>query len=105
LQSPRRKVHHPMTDFKTTEIRLASRPTGWPSEENFDFATVENPPLGENQVRVRNEFISVDPYMRGRMSNARSYVAPYEVGERITGGAVGRVVESTSEELPEGSLV
>ena len=94
-----------MTDLKTTEIRLASRPTGWPSEENFDFATVENPPLGENQGRVGNELISVDPSLHGGMRNARSYVAPYEVGERITGGAVGRVVESTSEELPEGSLV
>ena len=94
-----------MNDFKTTEIRLASRPTGWPVSENFELATVENPPLGQNQVRVRNEFISVDPYMRGRMNDTRSYVAPYQLGERITGGAVGRVVESTSDQLPEGSVV
>lgn len=87
------------------EIRLVSRPTGWPTGENFEFATVTLPDLGQGEVRVQNEYLSVDPYMRGRMSDARSYVAPYALGERITGGAVGRVVESAAESLPVGSLV
>ncbi|HIY95787.1 MAG TPA: NADP-dependent oxidoreductase [Candidatus Rothia avicola] len=87
------------------EIRLASRPSGWPTSDNFEFATVTLPELTDGQVRVKNEFISVDPYMRGRMNDAKSYVAPYGLGERITGGAVGRVVESHDESLPVGTLV
>lgn len=87
------------------EIRLASRPEGWPTAENFEFATVELPSLNDGEVLVKNEFISVDPYMRGRMNDTKSYVAPYEIGGRIEGGAVGRVVESRADSLPEGTLV
>ncbi|WP_404291162.1 NADP-dependent oxidoreductase [Glutamicibacter arilaitensis] len=94
-----------MSEFTSTQIQLASRPTGWPTAENFNVTTSSFEPLRDGQVRVRNEFISVDPYMRGRMSDARSYVAPYGIGERITGGAIGRVVESASEELPVGAVV
>ncbi|WP_418908587.1 NADP-dependent oxidoreductase [Glutamicibacter endophyticus] len=94
-----------MTEFTSTQILLAARPTGWPTEENFETRTVTYTELPAGQVRVRNEFLSVDPYMRGRMSDARSYVAPYEIGEQITGGAVGRVVESNAETLPVGALV
>ena len=54
---------------------------------------------------MENLFVSVDPYMRGRMNDARSYVAPYALGETITGGAVGRVVESASDALPVGTAV
>ncbi|MGP9605923.1 NADP-dependent oxidoreductase [Glutamicibacter sp. 287] len=94
-----------MSEFTSTQIQLASRPTGWPTAENFNVTTSAFGPLRAGQVRVRNEFLSVDPYMRGRMSNARSYVAPYGIGERITGGAIGRVVESAAEELPVGTVV
>lgn len=94
-----------MSEFTSTQIQLASRPTGWPTAENFNLTTQSYGPLDAGQVRVRNEFISVDPYMRGRMSNARSYVAPYEIGGQITGGAIGRVVESAAEQLPVGSVV
>lgn len=87
------------------EIRLVSQPEGWPTADNFEFATIELPELAEGEVRVANEFISVDPYMRGRMSAVRSYVAPYELGERIIGGAVGRVIESKAESHPVGALV
>ena len=89
----------------STSIRLASRPSGWPTQENFRTATEELPELAPGQVRVRNEFLSVDPYMRGRMNDTRSYVAPYQLGETITGGAVGRVVASAAPELPEGAVV
>ncbi|MFJ2617733.1 NADP-dependent oxidoreductase [Glutamicibacter sp. NPDC087344] len=94
-----------MSENSSTQILLASRPTGWPTDENFEVRTVQLPELSEGQVRVRNEFISVDPYMRGRMSAARSYVAPYEIGSQIAGGAVGRVIASAAAELPVGTLV
>ena len=70
-----------------TEIRLASRPKGWPTLENFATASVDLPPLGEGQVLVRNMFMSVDPYMRGRMNDVKSYVPPFEVGAALQGGA------------------
>ncbi|WP_309082019.1 NADP-dependent oxidoreductase [Zhihengliuella sp.] len=94
-----------MSDFSTTQIQLVSRPTGWPTPENFRTVEVSYGDLQSGEVRVRNEFVSVDPYMRGRMSDARSYVAPYELGTTIGGGAVGRVVESATDEVPVGALV
>jgi hypothetical protein len=72
---------------------------------DFSTVTIELPPLGPDQVRVHNAFISVDPYMRGRMSEAKSYASPYALGETMTGGAVGRVVESTSEGFVRGDIV
>ena len=70
---------------------LVSRPSGWPTPENFRLVEVELPALADGEVRVANEFLSVDPYMRGRMNDSRSYVAPFGLGEALTGGAVGRV--------------
>ncbi|WP_129660217.1 NADP-dependent oxidoreductase [Rothia halotolerans] len=89
----------------STQIQLASRPEGWPSGENFSTVRVELPDLSDGEVRVRNEAVSVDPYMRGRMVDAESYVEPFKVGETMTGGAVGRVVESASDDLPVGTPV
>ncbi|MFH0411060.1 NADP-dependent oxidoreductase [Corynebacterium sp. L4756] len=89
----------------STQIQLMNRPSGWPTHDDFRVATVEYGELAPGQVRVRNEFVSVDPYMRGRMNDARSYVAPFALGETITGGAVGRVVESASDSLPVGTPV
>ncbi|GAA1410941.1 NADP-dependent oxidoreductase [Glutamicibacter uratoxydans] len=94
-----------MTHLNSTQILLASRPTGWPTGENFEVRTVPLAELADGQVRVRNEFISVDPYMRGRMNDTRSYVAPYQIGGQISGGAVGEVIESRAPELPVGTLV
>lgn len=88
-----------------TQIRLAARPRGWPTREDFAMVQVELPPLASGEVRVRNQYVSVDPYMRGRMNDTRSYVAPYQLGEIITGGAVGQVVESAAPDLPVGTLV
>jgi NADPH-dependent curcumin reductase CurA len=87
------------------EIHLASRPEGAPAPENFELVETELPPVGDGEVLVRNTFLSVDPYMRGRMSDAPSYVPPYEVGAVMTGGAVGEVVESRAEGLAPGDLV
>lgn len=94
-----------MTNFSSNQVQLLNRPTGWPTQEDFRLSTVDYTDLKAGEVRVRNEFISVDPYMRGRMNDARSYVAPYALGERITGGAIGRVVESASDDLAVGSVV
>jgi NADPH-dependent curcumin reductase CurA len=94
-----------MTTATSTQIQLAARPTGWPTAENFSTAVIELPELAAGQVRVVNDYISVDPYMRGRMSDAKSYIAPFVVGEVMGGGAVGHVVESTVDAVPVGSLV
>ncbi|WDF33097.1 NADP-dependent oxidoreductase [Arthrobacter agilis] len=89
----------------STQIQLTTRPVGSPTPENFSTVSVELPDLGPDQVRVRNEFVSVDPYMRGRMNDTKSYVPPFGLDETMTGGAVGRVVESTAESLPVGTAV
>ena len=94
-----------MTTASSTQIHLASRPTGWPTAENFSTVNAELPELAEGEVRVANEFISVDPYMRGRMNDGKSYAAPYGLGEVMTGGAVGRVLASRAEGLAEGDAV
>ncbi|MEU9568602.1 NADP-dependent oxidoreductase [Streptomyces massasporeus] len=87
------------------EWHLASRPVGWPKPEDFAFVEVEVPQPGEGQVLVRNKYLSVDPYMRGRMSDAKSYVAPFELGKVMQGGAVGEVVASNAEGLSVGDHV
>lgn len=74
------------------EVRLASRPTGWPTADNFEIAEVEVPTPGEGQLLVRNVVMSVDPYMRGRMNDVKSYAPPFQVGKPLDGGAVGEVV-------------
>jgi hypothetical protein len=94
-----------MSSASSTQIQLVARPEGWPTQDDFRTVTVDLPDLGADEVRVQNEFVSVDPYMRGRMNDARSYVPPYALGETMTGAAVGRVVESTSDAHPVGALV
>lgn len=89
----------------STQIHLVSRPQGEVSQENFNTVEVPLTELGSEEVRVRNEFISVDPYMRGRMNEGKSYIAPFQLNQVMEGGAVGRVVESTAEQLPVGTLV
>ncbi|MCP2252842.1 hypothetical protein LY13_001586 [Prauserella aidingensis] len=93
------------TGDKAVEIRLAERPHGEPTMANFEIADVDVPQPGPGQALVRNTWLSVDPYMRGRMSSAKSYAAPYEVGEAMTGGAVGEVVESNVDGLAAGDTV
>jgi len=95
-----------MTSVKSREIHLRSRPHGLPTADNFALANVEVPaPSQPDQVLVRNRFISVDPYMRGRMRDTRSYTPPFGLDEPLTGGAVGEVVSSTSEAFAEGDFV
>ena len=75
-------------------VTLASRPTGVPDESNFELVEQPAPEPGPGEVLVRVLWASVDPYQRGRMSEARSYAKPVEVGEVMTAQAVGEVVES-----------
>ena len=89
----------------STQVQLVARPIGWPTAADFRTVRVELPELEPGQVRVENEFISVDPYMRGRMNDAKSYAPPYALGETMTGGAVGRVVRSASDALAVGDVV
>jgi len=89
----------------STQVQLVARPDGWPAPTDFRTARVELAELGADQVRVLNEYISVDPYMRGRMNDAKSYAPPYALGETMTGGAVGRVVGSTTEAIKVGDAV
>lgn len=87
------------------EIRLASRPTGKPTLDNFAVAEVGVPRPEPGQVLVRNLLMSVDPYMRGRMNDAKSYAPPFQVGQPLEGGVIGEIVESTVDELEPGDTV
>lgn len=84
---------------------LKSRPEGLPTSDNFELKDVELPPLSEGTIRIRNLWLSVDPYMRGRMRDVKSYVPPFQVGEPMDGGAIGEVVESNAEGFAPGDLV
>jgi NADPH-dependent curcumin reductase CurA len=87
------------------EIRLAARPEGEPEPRHFELAETEVPDPGEGEVLVRNLWMSVDPYMRGRMNDVPSYVPPFQIGEPLEGGAVGEVIESGDGGLKPGTLV
>ncbi len=89
----------------THEIRLAARPHGEPQESNFEIAEVPLPEPGPGEVLVRNSYLSVDPYMRGRMRDVKSYIPPFEVGAVLQGGAVGQVVTSNDPSVEEGAWV
>ena len=87
------------------EIRLVSHPSGFPGEDLFEVAETPIPDPAEGQLLIRNAYFSVDPYMRPRTGDARSYVAPFTLGEAITGGAVGRVAVSRHSGFAEGDWV
>jgi hypothetical protein len=76
-----------------------------PTADNFTIVQTELKPLQEGQVLVRNLYISVDPYMRGRMKEGKSYVPPFELGKALEGGAVGEVIESRAQEFKPGDVV
>lgn len=84
---------------------LASRPSGMPTMDNFAFKDISLPELGDGMVHVRNRWLSVDPYMRGRMNDVKSYVPPFQIGEPLEGGAVGEVVDSRDPNFAPGDLV
>ena len=94
-----------MTRPTNVKVVLKSRPTGMPEEENFDIVSVPADEPGDNQMLVKTLWLSLDPYMRGRMSDRESYAKPLELGEVITGGIVGEVVESKNPDYPVGTIV
>jgi hypothetical protein len=87
------------------QVQLVSRPVGWPELDDFRLVETELPEPSGGQVLVRNQFISVDPYMRGRMNDLRSYTPPYRLNAPMDGGAVGEVVASRSPDRAVGEVV
>jgi NADPH-dependent curcumin reductase CurA len=91
--------------MRAQQIHLARRPVGMPAPEDFTTVEVDLPEPGDGEVLVANRFLSVDPYMRGRMLDRRSYVPPFAVGAPLPGGAIGEVVASGSPDLSPGDHV
>jgi NADPH-dependent curcumin reductase CurA len=83
-----------MTSITSKEIHLKNRPEGLPPKSDFELAEVALPAISEGEVLVQNIYMSVDPYMRGRMYDRKSYVPPFQIGQPLEGGCVGRVIES-----------
>ena len=94
-----------MSELTNTRIVLKSRPVGMPTEDNFDIQSVPVKNPGENEMLLRTLWLSLDPYMRGRMSDRKSYAKPLEIGEVITGGVVSEVLASNVSEYPVGTIV
>ncbi|MBW8295316.1 NADP-dependent oxidoreductase [Sphingopyxis sp.] len=84
---------------------LISRPQGLPAMHNFALRELPDAPLEPDQLRVRNRWLSVDPYMRGRMNDAKSYAASFQIDQPMTGGAIGEVVESRMEGFSPGDMI
>jgi NADPH-dependent curcumin reductase CurA len=94
-----------MTTGTNLQVLLASRPRGWPTEDNFRFAESAMPPIGDGEVRVRGLYLSLDPYMRGRMNDAPSYVPPVQVDAVMCGEVAGEVIESRHPKYAVGDRV
>ncbi|HLN73165.1 MAG: NADP-dependent oxidoreductase [Methylococcaceae bacterium] len=91
--------------MKTKQIVLSARPQGFPTLNNFRLENVELPELQENEVLVEGLYYSVDPYMRGRMNDAKSYISTFQIDQPLSGGVVGKVIQSNTSSLKEGDLV
>ena len=91
--------------MNSREVRLSNRPVGMPKLDDFEVVSVELPDPGEGEVLVQNVSLTVDPYMRGRMIDRKSYTPPFQIGESLTGGAIGRVVKSNTADFSEGEFV
>ncbi len=94
-----------MTASNYKEIHLVNRPAGMPSEEDFAFVEKTVPSLAEGEILLKTLYLSVDPYMRGRMQDAKSYIAPFQLNEPINGGALAEVIASESPSFKQGDIV
>jgi len=94
-----------MSQTVNHEIHLVARPQGWPAPDDFQLVETPLPEPAEGQALVRNVFMSVDPYMRGRMNDVKSYTPPFALNKVMQGGAIGTVVTSRTPALPEGAVV
>ncbi len=90
---------------KNTQVLLAHRPEGWVQESDFHIVESDIPDLTDGQVLVQNTYLSLDPYMRGRMNDAKSYAAKAELGDVMVGGTVGNVIESRNPAFQVGDTV
>ena len=86
-------------------VALTTRPEGMPTIEDFQIVDIDVPEPQAGQIQVKNLSMSVDPYMRGRMIDRKSYVPPFQIGEVLTGGCIGQVTKSASPEFKEGDYV
>jgi len=96
---------HDMTTTRSREVHLAARPQGEPRPSDFALVEVDVREPGAGEVVVRNLVMSVDPYMRGRMNDVKSYVPPFQIDAPLDGGAVGEVVTSEDPSLAPGDVV
>ena len=94
-----------MSIYKARQVHLKSRPRGLPTQEHFEIVDVELPPPGMGELLIKNHFMSVDPYMRGRMRAEGVYAEPYALNQPMYGGAVGKVIESKADGFKEGDIV
>lgn len=94
-----------MTTITQKEIHLVNRPKGMPTKDDFQFVEKVVSSPSESEVLVRTLYLSVDPYMRGRMKDVKSYIAPFELNEAMTGGVLAEVVESRSSSFKQGDIV
>ena len=91
--------------MNTQQIVLASRPVGLPTLDNFRFENIELPDLQHGEVLLDGLYYSVDPYMRGRMNDAKSYVPPFQIDQPISGTVLAKVVKSKSDDLKQGDFI
>jgi hypothetical protein len=89
----------------TQTILLKNRPTGEPTLADFEFTHTDIPDLKDGEILVSSQYVSVDPYLRGRMSDAPSYIEPFEVGKPISSGLIAKVLESKSQDFNAGDFV
>jgi len=94
-----------MTTITSKEIHLKNRPEGLPAKSDFELAEVTLAAVNEGELLVQNVYMSVDPYMRGRMYDRKSYFPPFQIGQPLEGGCVGRVIESKNEGFSVGDYV
>ncbi len=92
-------------NIKNNKIVLKKRPVGFPKLDDFEIVDETITSLNYGEVLIKIYWLSLDPYMRGRMSEAKSYAAPIKIGEVITGGAVGKVIESKCPNFLKGEIV
>jgi NADPH-dependent curcumin reductase CurA len=97
-------LEHKIKFMDTKQIVLASRPKGTPGLDNFKFENIDLPPVQTDEVLVQGLYYSVDPYMRGRMNDAKSYAPPFQIGQPIQGAVVARVLESKSKDFKVGDI-
>ncbi|EMB18767.1 NADP-dependent oxidoreductase [Rhodopirellula europaea] len=90
---------------QSKQIELVSRPDGMPRQSNFEMRTAEVGPVKDGEILVKNQWMSVDPYMRGRMKDTDSYVPPFQIDEPLEGGCIGEVIQSQNADFEEGDMV